>query len=168
MEVNVISPEERAKVEGKSYLRIRLAGFDVTTESPVQHAHRTKFYCSRKLSAAGRTGASFPHFHGLNRPSDEAVRCRIRERSTTRTMRFAPPRCVRSDSSFVKEPKNRAEAGRRLLTAKLRSKIEPEQSLAKLSMDATSNFSFGFARATVPLMFESSLFIQTDGSIMMR
>ena len=59
-------------------------------------------------------------------------------------------------------------AGRRLLTAKLRSKIEPKQSLAKLSMDATSNFSFRFARATVPLMFESSLFIQTDGSIMMR
>ena len=79
MEVSVISPEERAKVEGKSYLRSRLAGFNVTTESPVQHAHRTKCYCSRKLSAAG-TGASFPHFHGLNRPSDEAVRCRIRER----------------------------------------------------------------------------------------
>ena len=54
-------------------------------------------------------------------------------------------------------------AGRRLLTAKT-----PKQSLAKLSMDATSNFSFRFARATVPLMFESSLFIQTDGSIMMR
>jgi hypothetical protein len=70
MEVNVISPEERAKVEGKSYLRSRLAGFKVTTESPVQHAHRTEFYCSRKLSAAGRTGASFLHFHGLNRPSD--------------------------------------------------------------------------------------------------
>ncbi len=68
MEVNVISPEERAKVEGKSYLRSRLAGFNVTTESPVQHARRTKFYCSRKLSAAGRTGASFLHFHGLRVP----------------------------------------------------------------------------------------------------
>jgi hypothetical protein len=51
MEVNVISPVERAKVEGKSYLRSRLAGFNVTTVSPVQHAHRTEFYCSRKLSA---------------------------------------------------------------------------------------------------------------------
>ena len=64
----MISPEERAKVEGKSYLRSRLAGFYVTTESPVQHAHRTEFYCSRKLSAAGRTGASFLHFHGLRVP----------------------------------------------------------------------------------------------------
>ena len=43
MEVNVISPEERAKVEGKSYLRSRLAGFNVTTGSPMQHAHRANF-----------------------------------------------------------------------------------------------------------------------------
>jgi hypothetical protein len=35
-------------------------------------------------------------------------------------------------------------------------------------MDATSNFNFGFARATVPIMFESSLSIHPEGSIMMR
>jgi hypothetical protein len=36
------------------------------------------------------------------------------------------------------------------------------------AMYAPSNFSFGFARATVPIMFESSLSIHPDGSIMMR
>jgi hypothetical protein len=109
MEVNVISPEERAKVEGKSYLRSRLAGPTTTFFMPVE--------------------------------------------------RFQFRQGIKEQSSY---------AGRRRLTAKLRSKIEPEQSLGKISMDATSNFNFGFARATVPLMFESSLFIQTDGSIMMR
>jgi hypothetical protein len=81
--------------------------------------------------------------------------------SSMRAERFQFRQGTKEQSSY---------AGRRrlTLTAKLRSKIEPEQSLAKLSMDATSNFSFRFARATVPLMFESSLFIQPDGSIMMR
>jgi hypothetical protein len=58
MQVNVISPEERAKVEGKSYLRSRLAGFNVTTVSPVLHAHRTEFYCSRKQCRSGQVRLS--------------------------------------------------------------------------------------------------------------
>src|SRR4029077_9018027 len=48
----------------------RLAGVTLRVESLAQDAHRTEFHRSRKLSAAGQTGASVLHFHGLNRPSD--------------------------------------------------------------------------------------------------
>jgi hypothetical protein len=43
MEVNVIAPEERAKVEDKSYLRNRLAGFNARLKTLAKHAHWTEF-----------------------------------------------------------------------------------------------------------------------------
>jgi hypothetical protein len=52
MEVNVISQEERAKVEGESYLRSRLAGFNPASETLAKHAHWTEFHCSGKLVTA--------------------------------------------------------------------------------------------------------------------
>jgi hypothetical protein len=69
MEVNVISPEERAKVEGESYLRSRLAGFNVHLKTLAKHAHWTEFHCSRKHIVTSRAGAFLFHFHISNRPS---------------------------------------------------------------------------------------------------
>src|SRR6476661_5965246 len=39
-------------------LRRRLAGLNVISECPVQHAHRTEFHCSGKLITATRADAS--------------------------------------------------------------------------------------------------------------
>src|SRR6202030_2654949 len=55
-------------------------------------------------------------------------------------------------------------AGRRRLTAKLRSKIEPEQSLAKLSMDATSNGQLQ-VRSRYGAVNVRKLLVYTDGRI---
>jgi hypothetical protein len=63
MEVNVIAPEERAKVEDKSYLRNRLAGFNARLKTLAKHAHWTEFHCSRKHIATSRAGAFLLNFH---------------------------------------------------------------------------------------------------------
>src|SRR5580704_18388333 len=49
--------------------RRRLAGLNPASESLAKNADRTEFHSSRKLSAAGRTGAFGLRHHGSSRPS---------------------------------------------------------------------------------------------------
>src|SRR5580704_10105772 len=51
------------------FLERRLAGRNPTAKTLAKHAYRTKFHRSRKLIAAGRTGALGLRAHGPNRPS---------------------------------------------------------------------------------------------------
>ena len=46
-------------------LRRRLAGLNVISECPVQHAHRTEFHCSGKLITATRADASVLHWQTM-------------------------------------------------------------------------------------------------------
>lgn len=66
MEVNVISQEERAKAEGESYLRSRLAGFNVHLKTFAKHAHWTEFHCSRRHIVTSREGAFLLHYAGVS------------------------------------------------------------------------------------------------------
>src|SRR5271165_229410 len=62
-----VRPVLRCRLE--RILRRRLGGLSPASKTLAKHADRTEFHCSRKLMAAGRTGALGLRPHASSRPS---------------------------------------------------------------------------------------------------